>query len=307
MSDQLRKYLFADRTVRAQTVSLHAAWQAIQANHAYPPVIAKLLGELVAASALMAANLKFDGALVFQLQGDGDVRLIVVECRADLSLRATVKVREDAILPEQGTLQTLMNPGGNGRFAVMLDLPNRRPGQQPYQGIVPLVGDSVGAALEHYMASSEQLQTRLWLEADERAAAGLLLQQLPREGGHATGAAVDDDSWERSQQLADTLKPGELLSTPPETLIHRLYWQEDLVAFEPQTARFHCPCSREKVADVLRLLGREEVDGILEEQGQVDVTCDYCTKAYAFDRVDCAEIFASDAPVALRHQSPSQH
>lgn len=305
MSDQLRKYLFADRTVRAQTVSLHAAWQAIQANHRYPPVIVRLLGELVAASALMAANLKFDGALVFQLQGDGDVRLIVVECRADLTVRATVKLREDAVLPEEGNLQTLLNPGGQGRFAVMLDLPNRRPGQQPYQGIVPLVGDSVGAALEHYMAASEQLQTRLWLEADQDAAAGLLLQQLPRDGGNAPDA--DDDSWARSQQLADTLKPRELLSTPPETLIHRLYWQEDLTAFEPQFVRFHCPCTREKVADVLRLLGRDEVDGILAEEGQVDVTCDYCTKTYAFDRVDCAELFASDAPVALRHQSQSQH
>lgn len=305
MSDQLRKYLFADRTVRAQTVSLHSAWQAIQAGHQYPPVIAQLLGELVAASALMAANLKFDGALIFQLQGDGDVRLIVVECRADLSIRATVKLREGAVLPEHAGLQSLMNPGGQGRFAVMLDLPTRRPGQQPYQGIVPLVGDSIGAALEHYMASSEQLQTRLWLEADENSAAGLLLQQLPRDGGHAPDA--DDDSWERSQHLADTLKPRELLSTPPETLVHRLYWQEHMMAFEPQAVRFHCPCNREKVADVLRLLGREEVDSILDEQGQVDVTCDYCTQAYAFDSVDCAEIFASDDPVTLRHQSPSQH
>src|SRR5690606_35003057 len=163
MSDQLRKYLFADKTVRAQTVFLREAWEAIQANHHYPPAISQLLGELVAASVLMSGNLKFDGSLVFQLQGDGDVRLIVVECRANLELRATVKLREGADLPTESGLQALLNPGGTGRFAVILDPLRKLPGQQPYQGIVPLVGDTVASALEHYMAHSEQLQTRIWL------------------------------------------------------------------------------------------------------------------------------------------------
>src|SRR5690606_15241724 len=161
MSDQLTKYLFADRTVRAQTIQLESAWQAVQAGHDYPPVITALLGELVCASALLSANLKFDGALVLQLQGDGDVRLIVVECRANLDLRATVKLREGAVLPDDGTLQTLLNPHGNGRFTVVLDPPRKQPGHQPYQGVVPLVGDTVAQALEHYMMTSEQLQTRL--------------------------------------------------------------------------------------------------------------------------------------------------
>lgn len=311
MSDQLSKYLFADRTVRAQTVMMDEAWRAVQAGHNYPPVITSLLGELVAASALLTANLKFDGSLVLQLQGDGDVRLIVVECRANLDLRATVKLREGCELPETGTLQSLLNSSGNGRFTVVLDPPRKQRGQQPYQGVVPLVGDTVAEALEHYMAASEQLQTRLWLAADTQRSAGLLLQQLPRDGGHArpemAGHEEEEDTWIRALHLAGTLKGDELLQTPSATLVHRLFWQEDIIAFEPQSVRFHCPCSREKVADVLRLLGEPEVQDILTEQGHVEVKCDYCMQTYTFDSVDCAEVFASDAPVGIRHQSPNTH
>src|SRR5690606_22152897 len=233
-------------------------------------------------------------------------------CRANLDLRATVKLREGCELPQTGTLQSLLNSSGNGRFTVVLDPSRKQPGQHPYQGVVPLVGDTVAEALEHYMAASEQLQTRLWLAADSQHSAGLLLQQLPRDGGHAMPeeaqqAADTDDTWTRALHLAGTLNSEELLQTPSATLVHRLFWQEDLIAFDPQSVRFHCPCSREKVADVLRLLGEPEVQGILEERGHVEVKCDYCSENYTFDSVDCAEIFASDAPVAVRHQSPNTH
>src|SRR5690606_10382448 len=126
-TDQLQKYLFADRSVRAQTVDLTLAWQQLQANHDYPPSVVRLLGELVAASTLLAANLKFEGSLVLQLQGDGDIPLIVVECRSNLDIRATVKVREGAQLPPEGDLQSLVNPGGKGRFSVVLDPARRKP------------------------------------------------------------------------------------------------------------------------------------------------------------------------------------
>lgn len=309
MSDQLSKYLFASHTVRAQTVRLEETWRAVQAHHDYPPAVSALLGELVAASTLLSANLKFDGSLVLQLQGDGDVRLIVVECQANLQLRATVKLREGARLPEQASLQTLLNANGNGRFIVVLDPPRKQPGQQPYQGVVPLVGDTVAEALEHYMAASEQLQTRLWLAADDERCAGLLLQQLPREGGNIQASADDDadDTWDRAQHLANTLNPDELLQTPAETLAHRLFWQEELIAFDPLPVRFHCPCNREKVADVLRLLGQPEANDILAERGQIEIKCDYCGAGYVFDAVDCAEIFANNNPFTARHQSPSTH
>lgn len=316
MSDHLKKYLFEGNTVRAEVVAIRDTWQEIQARHDYPPAVQKLLGELVAAAALLAANIKFNGTVVLQLQGDGPIGLIVVECHADLGMRATVKIREGRDVPDDGTLQSLMNPGGNGRFSVVLDPQDRHTGQQPYQGIVALVGDSVAQALEHYMMTSEQLQTRLWLAADATCTAGLLLQKLPENGGNTTVAEVlaadpskaDDlaDTWNRAQQLAETIKSEELLTVSPDTLIHRLYWQETMTAFAPQPVQYRCTCSREKVASVLLRLGRAEIDDIVEEQGRVQINCDYCVKSFDFDRVDCAELFANDSS-ALRHESRATH
>ncbi len=304
-TDQLQKYLFADRTVRAQTVDLTLAWQQIQANHQYPPAVVRLLGELVAASTLLSANLKFEGSLVLQLQGDGDIPLIVVECRSNLDVRATVKVREDTVLPADGDLQSLMNPGGKGRFSVVLDAARRQPNQPPYQGVVPMVGDTVAQVLDHYMATSEQLQTRLWLAANAERCTGLLLQRLPDTGGNVTGQV--ESGWERAQHLAATIHDAEMLTTSSSTLMHRLFWEEDLIVFDAQSVRFHCPCSRERVSNMLRMLGHDEVNDILAEQGRVQVNCDYCTRQYVFDRVDCAEVFASDQPPSLRHHSRKHH
>ncbi|MBX6319442.1 Hsp33 family molecular chaperone HslO [Pigmentiphaga sp.] len=309
MSDQLKKYLFEDQTVRAEVTSIRQTWKEIQARHDYPPAVQRLLGELVAASALLAANIKFNGTVVLQLQGDGPIGLIVVECHADLGIRATVKLREGHAVPDDGTFQSLLNSQGGGRFAVMLDPQDRQPGQQPYQGIVALHGNSVAEALEHYMLASEQLQTRIWLAANAECAAGVLLQQLPRHGGKTEGQAAQakaDDTWERAQVLADTLKPEELLTLTPDALIHRLYWQESLRAFDPAPVTYRCTCSREKVADVLLRIGKAEVDDILAEQGRVQIHCDYCVKSFEFDAVDCAELFANDSAM-VRHQNTTRH
>lgn len=305
MPDQLQKYLFADRTVRVQTLDLSTAWQQIQANHQYPPAVSRLLGELVAASALLAANLKFDGTLVLQLQGDGAIPLIVVECRSNLDLRATVKISDPERLPTHGDLQSLLNPGGQGRFSVVLDTPKRAPGTQPYQAIVPMVGDSVAQVLEHYMLSSEQLQTRLWLAANDERCTGMLLQRLPDTGGQIVQGV--EPGWDRALHLAATLNEAELLDVSAATVVHRLFWQEDLLVFEPEPVRFFCPCSRDKVANMLRMLGQTEVDDIVAEQGQVSVACDYCTRRYVFDKVDCAEVFATNRPDSLRHHSSEKH
>jgi molecular chaperone Hsp33 len=299
MADHLKKYLFEDRRVRVQAVRLHDTWLQAQAHHAYPPAVRRLLGELVAASVLLAANIKFDGSLLLQIQGDGPIALLVVECGADLSLRATVKVREGHVVPEDGTLQSLLNAHGEGRFVVLLDPRRRLPGQQTYQGIVPLEGETVAEALQHYMKASEQLDTRLWLAADADCAAGLLVQRLPEHGGTEgalePGASFElgapSDTWNRAVQLTDTLGEPELLATDIDTLIHRLYWEETLVAFEPQQVRWWCPCTRERVADMLRMLGESEVQAILAERSEVEVSCDFCGKPYVFDRVDCAGLF----------------
>ncbi len=301
MTDQLKKYLTEDRSVRIQAVRLDSTWKAVQANHDYPPAITHLLGELVAASTLLAANIKFDGSLVLQIQGDGPIALLVVECRHDLSLRATVKMREGHEVPTDGNMQSLLNPGGNGRFIVVLDPQRKLPGQQAYQGIVPLEGDTVAEALQHYMKASEQLDTRLWLAADGDHAAGMLIQRLPYHGGSEAPVLTQQDAaetWDRTCALAGTLQRDELLATEIDTLIHRLFWEETLMAFDPLDVRWHCPCTRERVANMLRSLGQEEVEDILAERGEVDVSCDFCGKPYKFDAVDCAALFSANQPSA---------
>ncbi len=301
MTDQLKKYLTEDRSARIQAVRLSDTWKAVQANHDYPPAITHLLGELVAASTLLAANIKFDGSLVLQIQGDGPIALLVVECRSDLSLRATVKMREGHEVPTEGDMQSLLNPGGNGRFIVVLDPQRKLPGQQAYQGIVPLQGDTVAEALQHYMKASEQLDTRLWLSADADHAAGMLIQRLPHHGGadaQILSEQAATETWDRINALAGTLKRDEMLATEIDTLIHRLFWEETLVAFDPQPVSWHCPCTRERVANMLRSLGEQEVNSILAERGQVDVGCDFCGKPYKFDAVDCAALFSPNQPAS---------
>lgn len=301
MTDQLKKYLFEDRSVRVQAVQLHETWLHAQEHHQYPPAIQRLLGELMAAAALLAANIKFEGSLVLQIQGTGPVALLVVECQSDLSLRATVKIREGQEVPADGTMQSLLNTNDQGRFIVVLDPRRKVPGQQTYQGIVPLEGESVSEALQHYMKASEQLDTRLWLQADGQRAAGLLIQRLPDHGGNASGDDAES-TLERAVVMADTLKPGEMLQTDIDTLIRRLYWEETLVSFEPSDVRWHCPCTRVRVADMLRALGEPELNDILAEQGVVHITCDFCGKPYEFDAVDCSGLFADNPP--LPEQDP---
>ena len=296
MTDQLKKYLFEDRSVRVQAVRLHDTWLAAQENHQYPPAVQRLLGELRAAAALLAANIKFEGSLLLQIQGSGPIALLVVECQSDLSLRATVKIREGHAVPADGNMQSLLNPDGQGRFIVVLDPRRKVPGQQTYQGIVPLEGDTVAQALQHYMKASEQLDTRLWLQADTQHAAGLLVQRLPDQGG-AARAESTADTLARAIVLADTLEPDELVRTDIDTLIHRLYWEETLIAFEPIPVRWHCTCTRERVSSMLRTLGEREVQDILAEQGNVRVTCDFCGKPYEFDAVDCSGLFAPAKPM----------
>lgn len=292
MSDQLKKYLFQDQSTRVQAVKLTQAWQTGLVHQAYPQCVQRLLGELMSAAVLLAANIKFDGSLVLQLQGDGPIALIVVECSADLKIRATATLREEHTVPADGTLQSLLNTQGQGRFIVVLDPARDTTHLQPYQGIVPLEGDTVAEALEMYMRNSEQLDTRLWLASDDKQSAGLLLQRLPDHGG-TSAVETDDaqDTWERATILAGTIKQDELLTLDTDALIHRLFWEENLIAFEPQDVVWHCPCSRERVGNMLRMLGHNEIESILKEHEHVNVSCNFCGKPYEFDAVDCASLF----------------
>ena len=309
MNDLLKKYLLPDHSTRVKIVRLEQAWQAGLAHQSYPVPVQRLLGELVAASVLLASNLKFDGSLILQLQGDGPVALVVVECTSELNIRATATLRDGHTVPDSGTLQTLLNSQGQGRFIVVLDPNQKTQGFQPYQGVVPLEGDSVAQVLEHYMASSEQLDTRLWLTADAQHAAGMLLQRLPDHGGlHQPQAKPDTqeattptaaETWERLLHLSATLKQTELLELDSDTVIHRLFWQEDLLTFDPQPVAWHCPCTRERVAQMLQNLGQSEVDSIVQERGSVEIVCNFCGKPYHFDAVDCTGLFTGATQTGL--------
>jgi molecular chaperone Hsp33 len=308
MTDTLQKFLFENTAVRGELVELSDTWRQVIERRAYPRAVRTLLGEMMAAAALLSANLKFNGAIVMQIHGDGPVRLLVVECDAELQMRATAKIASDAEVPDNATLSQLVNAGGNGRFAITLDPKEKLPGQQPYQGIVPLDGESVAVVIENYMLRSEQLDTRLWLAADDQVARGLLLQKLPQSGGASVSGESAAETWERAVMLASTLRTDEMLSTDIGTLMRRLFWEETIRVFDPVHPHFHCSCNRERVGNMLRMLGQEEVESALEELGQLSIDCDFCGQRYDFDRVDCAQLFAADTTAdAMQEAGPSRH
>lgn len=297
--DRLQRFLFEHAPVRGHLVSLDEAWLGVLARRAYPPALRQVLGELMAASALLAATLKFEGVLVLQIQGSGPLRLLVVECQADLSLRATARFDgAEAALLALGPRPTLSALSGDGRCAITLD---PRDGRPAYQGIVPLEGASVAGVLQDYMTRSEQLDTRFHLAAGEQRAAGLLLQRLPTSGGRGTSSSAaevtdeDPDLWNRACILAETLTRDELLTLDGATVLRRLFHQQDLRLFESLTVRFHCTCSRDKVARMLRMLGADDVRAVLAERGLVSVECDFCHLAYEFGPQDVDELL-SQAP-----------
>ena len=308
---ELHKFIFDGLPVRGMLVRLTDGWKDVlarrsEASDEFPPPVRALIGEMAAAGVLMQANIKFNGALILQVFGDGPVKLAVAEVQPDLAFRVTAKVVGE--VPDGARLEAMVNVRGQGRCAITLAPADTRNGQQPYQGVVALHGDrreplqALGDVLEHYMLQSEQLDTKLVLAANDEVAAGLLIQRLPVEGAGnlATTARNEDDiglneAYNRIAMLAATLKPEELLTLDADTVLHRLFWEEPLRRFEPlkgeSAPRFECSCSRQRVGGMLKGLGREEIDGIVLEQGRVEIGCDFCGIKYQFDPVDVGELF----------------
>jgi molecular chaperone Hsp33 len=311
---ELLTFLFEGLPVRGMLVRLTDSWQEVLQRRAgigaHAPEVRALLGEMCAAGVLMQSNIKFNGAIVLQIFGDGPVKLAVAEIQPELSFRATAKTIGD--VPAGAQLEAMLNVGGQGRCAITLDPRDKLPGQQPYQGVVSLHGDlreplqKLSEVLEHYMLQSEQLDTRLILAANDEVAAGLLIQRLPVQGqGNLAGRKNEDDiglseAFNRISILAATLTRDELLNLPSDQILRRLFWEETLRVFEPAQPRFACTCSRERVQGMLRSLGREESDSLIEERGMVEVGCEFCGVQYRFDAVDVGELFTPG-----RDQPPS--
>lgn len=310
---ELHKFIFDGLPVRGMLVRLTDAWQEIlkrrQAAGGYPVEVMHLLGEMTAAAALMQSNIKFNGALILQIFGDGPVSLAVAEVQPDLSLRATATVTGD--VDAGSSLSQLVNVNNQGRCAITLDPKDKLPGQQPYQGVVSLFGDqhekieSLSKVLEHYMLKSEQLDTRLILAADGNVAAGLLIQRLPVKGQGNLEGRIDRDAnedqiglnedYQRIAMLAGTLTREELLSLDADTIFRRLFWEDQITRFVPMTPSFACSCSHERVSNMLRGLGTAEIESIIAERGKVEVGCEFCGAQYDFDPVDAAQIFTSQS------------
>lgn len=302
--------------MRGQLVRLTEAWADILQRRAsnsdtgpYPVPVRELLGEMAAAGVLMQSNIKFNGALVLQVFGDGPVKLAVAEVQSDLSLRATATVLGP--VAENAHLSQMLNLAGGGRCAITLDPQDKFPGQQPYQGVVPLQDahhhsfERLSDVLQHYMLQSEQLDTVLVLAANDAVAAGLLIQRMPIKGegnlaGRLSPSENEDqiglnEDYNRIARLAASLTREELLMLDADTILHRLFWEEKLLRFAPlQGARgphFACSCSRERVRAMLRSLGAPEAESILAECGEIEVGCEFCGQQYRFDAVDAAQIF----------------
>ena len=308
MTDTLQKFMFENTAVRGELVELSETWKQVQARIEYPKAVKTLLGEMLSAAALLSANLKFNGALVMQIHGDGPIRLLVVECDSELHMRATAKLAPDATVDDDATMSQLVNVNGHGRFVITLDPKDKLPGQQPYQGIVPLDGDSVAGVIENYMLRSEQLDTKLWLAADDNVARGLLLQKLPNEGGIDVPQEDALEAWNRTVALASTLGNEELLNTDISTVMRRLFWEETIRVFDPKHPHFQCSCNREKVGNMLKMLGQAEIESALAEMGSLAIDCEFCGQHYDFDKVDCAQLFAVELAVdALQTPNPVKH
>ena len=274
--DQFQRFIFEHSQVRGAWVQLGDSFREIINQAPYPDSVRQLLGESLVASVLMSSTLKFEGTLSLQAAGEGALRTLMAECSHDRKIRGLARFDEQAMSGE--TLYELL---GQSRMAITIT-PEKG---QRYQGVVPREADNLAGCLEEYFERSEQIATSLFLFADGDTAAGLLLQRLP---GHTE---EDDDLWNRVNHLARTVEAEELLKLDRETLLHRLFHEETVRLYEPEPVEFRCSCSRERTLAALESIGKEECYSILDEQGSIDMDCQFCHANYRFNRNDIDHLF----------------
>jgi len=299
-SDALTRFVFDAAHVRGAVITLARSTREILACHSYPPALSRTLAELCAASPLIGSTLKLEGSLIVQLASAGPVRLIVVECNDALDIRATAQWNDAAAtLRPDATLAELAGGQNQGRLTITLD---PRSGGSLYQGIVALEAATSARLFEHYLTTSEQLQSRVLLTTRDGVAAGLLVQRLPGT------SSTDEATWARIESLLDALAPDALLAAPTHTaLLASAFPEDDLRVFESRSVHFRCSCSLERVRNALRIAGRAEIEAAIAERGQVEVTCEFCNRRYTFAPDEARDVFSSRAPIARDATAASRH
>lgn len=293
--DRLYRFVFDGADVRGELVQLGELYREVVARAEHPEGLARLVGEGLAATSLLLATLKFTGHLTLQIQAEGPLKLLVIQAASDGSMRALARC-EGEDLPEA----PLDEQAPNGALAITIDADDQN---NRYQGVVDLAAGSLAGAIEKYFRESEQLDTRVWLSADDQVAAGLLLQRLP--ASEQPSDEVDDDAWDRVGHLAGTLTGDELRHVGPTDLLYRLFHEETVRLFDPFPLRFRCRCADSRIDNVITSMGAEDARALLEEEGQIEVTCQFCNTVHSYDPVDVEAILAN--PVDRHPPSEGHH
>jgi len=284
-------FLFEELGIRGEWVKLTQSWQQAKSHQQGDEAIQQQLGQALVAAVMLSATIKFKGSMILQTQGDGHIQTLVAQSTEDKKIRGLVRARENAPPNAQDNLF------GQGQLVLTITSDNN----QPYQGIVPLQTSDLAASLEMYFSQSEQLKTRLWLFANETDAVGLFIQELPEQ---ERASVYDHDAWDRIEILANTITSKEILDLDAEDLLHRLFHEEQVRLFDAEPVEFYCRCSRQLIEKTLRAMGRAELEDILQEQGAIEVDCEFCGKHYSFDQVDVEAILVPDGvstPSNTRH------
>lgn len=284
--DQIQRFLIQGTAIRGELISLDASLKEILKRVDVKGRAASILGESLAAICLLASTIKIDEKITLQIRGDGDLNMLVAQATSERTLRGLIRGEIDD--NDQRDLKTLFN---SDHIVLSIETGNAK----PHQGIVPLDGANIASAFKSYFAQSEQLPTQLWLVGNEESVSGLLLQQMPetKHVKQTDKSESNDDDWVRVQLLADTIKENELLELSSTDLLHRLFHQDDVQLFDAEPLRFDCSCSKKRTAAMIASVGKTEIDEILTERENIEITCEFCNQAYVFDRVDVAEIFAT--------------
>lgn len=275
-TDILQRFIFEKADIRGEIVHLENTYKTIINQHDYPNIIAQLVGEALVSCILLAGSIKFQGELTLQFRGDSRLPLLIIQCNNQLVVRGYAKYKDN--LPEDDYRNAFLE----GKMVLTI---NQYNSINAYQSIVPLTSASMSENLIDYFAKSEQIPTNVFIAINNNRAAGMLLQAVP---GKLTN---QEEFWEYAQTIGQTLTEDELLNLDNANILHRLYHETEVRLFPSRKVRFGCKCTKEKMKSVLTILGKEDLEQIIQERGEVRINCEFCNKDHIFDSIDIAMLF----------------